>query len=72
MIVAADKAMYVRKSKRKLNTPSASDPMMAELSKMLDDVSNNGPFAIDIAGSTGDGFIVELDETHVIATNSVN
>jgi len=73
MIVAADKAMYLRKSRRKRKAPATNDPALAPLSQILDDLSIGGRFGLDAdPTSSGDGFIVELDETHVITTNSVN
>jgi diguanylate cyclase (GGDEF)-like protein/putative nucleotidyltransferase with HDIG domain len=52
MIVAADKAMYVRKTMRK-------NLARLEQTKILE--------AAAVAGPSGDNFIVELDESHVVS-----
>ena len=57
MVVAADKAMYERKTSRKLYAALKSK---AGGSNALDDPSH------------GDSFIVELDESHVLSSSSIN
>ena len=63
MIVAADKAMYRRKTRRRL------DPGSYMISGL-----NHGPDTRPASPHDGghDGLIVELDETHVMASNAVN
>ncbi len=73
MIVAADKAMYLRKSSRKQKATPENSPIHVTLSQVLADMSLGDPTVGDMLGHpAGDGFIVELDESHVIATSSVN
>jgi diguanylate cyclase (GGDEF)-like protein/putative nucleotidyltransferase with HDIG domain len=73
MIVAADKAMYVRKSARKGKAPVEVNEISVAVAEICGDLSFGRSFDDDLIDlPAGDGFIVELDETHVIATSSVN
>ena len=62
MIVAADKAMYRRKTRRRL------DPAGFMISGL--DLGNEIPLASQ--DEENNGLIVELDESHVMTSNSVN
>ena len=73
MIVAADKAMYLRKTSRKRKDPIEIKAPTAPLSEMLASIANiprssHEPFETP----SNEGFIVELDESHVIMTTSVH
>ncbi len=73
IIVAADKAMYIRKSSRKLrerNIVASSSNTAGELLRFEPERNNAGE--VDENDSSSDGFIVELDESHVVLTASVN
>lgn len=73
MIVAADKAMYARKSSRKLRNSYDRNIRTAPLSEILagrPDASNVRSETLDMPSN--EGFIIELDESHVISTSSVN
>ncbi len=66
MIVAADKVMYMRKANRK-KFQLTHDAMARPLSR-----SNYGKQNEFSDGFTNDSLIVELDETHVLASSSIN
>ncbi len=60
MVIAADKAMYERKSSRKL---------YAAMSKKVETPESS----IDVEDPiSSDAFIVELDESHVLSSNAIN
>ena len=61
MVVEADKAMYQRKTSRKL---------AAALSKSAHANSENTDGQEDPV--LGDSFIVELDESHVLSSSAIN
>jgi diguanylate cyclase (GGDEF)-like protein/putative nucleotidyltransferase with HDIG domain len=66
MIVAADKVMYTRKANRKkflLTHNAMAAPMARSVAAKDRDMAN---------GFTSDTLIVELDETHVLASTAVN
>ncbi len=60
MIIAADKAMYERKSSRKLYAALSNKTVAAN------------PDAATEEPASGDSFIVELDESHVLSSNAIN
>ena len=72
MIVAADKAMYIRKTNRKrlaaITNASIAKPAVPN-SQNLDLHSSLIPHPSSLSD---DAFIVELDESHVLTTSSVN
>lgn len=73
LIVAADKAMYIRKSSRKLKAQSIAASSAVPAGELL--FFEHGTIESRKAEEddpTGDGFIVELDESHVVQTASVN
>ncbi len=73
MIVAADKAMYLRKSSRKHKVPAERKSPTPPLSEVLASISNLPRMSADMLDvPANDAFIVELDESHVIMTTSVN
>jgi diguanylate cyclase (GGDEF)-like protein/putative nucleotidyltransferase with HDIG domain len=62
MIVSADKEMYERKSRRKMSDPKAHrEQSVLPVAEVIPDEV-----------PTDDNFIVELDESHVVFSNSVN
>lgn len=65
MIIAADKAMYTRKLKRKQLTP-------ARIERVARPLEGHGQAHLRIDDILNDNLIVELDETHVIASAAVN
>lgn len=65
MIMAADKAMYRRKVQRKAAKAAAED--LSEDEPELDDILETGP-----EPAADPGLIVELDESHVIASAAVH
>jgi len=73
MIVAADKAMYSSKSSRKKNEAFARMTRTAPLSELLTGAFE-GEFALSqsLDLNSDEGFIVELDESHVITLASIN
>lgn len=73
IIVAADKAMYIRKSSRKLRERTfvaSSNNAAGELLSF--ESARRASGNVDEGSTSGDGFIVELDESHVVLTASVN
>lgn len=67
MIVTADRAMYATKTRRKKIGLRPVQPAAAPQRQIYDD------YAVEFdERPTGDGFIVELDESHVIASAAVN
>ncbi len=72
MIVAADKAMYIRKTNRK-RLATITNVAGKTLASNSQDQDLNSPLStIHYPLSSDDAFIVELDESHVLATSSVN
>ena len=72
MVVAADKVMYDRKTDRK-RTKAAADAERIE--SLLGPVIDAEPILDDMGTAKSvmnEGFIVELDETHVLASSSIN
>ena len=73
MIVAADKAMYERKTRRKLlkaaTAPSVSAPLSEFVTK--EDLVDMNITVIPETVSS-EGFIVELDESHVVRSAAIN
>ncbi|MEP6945448.1 MAG: diguanylate cyclase [Acidobacteriota bacterium] len=69
MIVAADKAMYQRKTSRKRKDPITGGDPTVPLSEVLASIIETPQDAFEI--SANEGFIVELDESHVIMTSSI-
>lgn len=73
MIVAADRAMYSRKSSRKQDHAFERNIRTAPLSAILMGRPDPGNGRIEIRERpSSEGFIVELDESHVISTTSVS
>lgn len=73
MIVAADKAMYIRKSARKLNQAISRRSPTAPLSEMLGQISLDSVSGEDLVEMpSNEGFIVELDDSHIIASAAIN
>ena len=73
IIVAADKAMYIRKSSRKLRERSIASSSADPSGELLTYENGILQKAKDETNSVSDdGFIVELDESHVVLTASVN
>jgi diguanylate cyclase (GGDEF)-like protein/putative nucleotidyltransferase with HDIG domain len=71
MIVAADKAMYVRKSSRRLSRTIMRPPEI--LYEMLGEKAGDGISGQDLFDRvSSDGIIVELDESHIIHSSSIN
>jgi diguanylate cyclase (GGDEF)-like protein len=73
MVVAADKAMYVRKTKRKQSQTLAKQTATAPLSELLAQASEYDLSTLEFNEKpTGEGLIVELDESAVLASAAVN
>ncbi len=73
MIVAADKAMYVRKSSRKLSNAAERKAPTAPMSAILAILSDDGtPLHNFDPRPSNEGFIVELDESHVILNATIH
>lgn len=73
MVIAADKAMYVRKARRKQTQNLARQTATAPLSELLAQAAEYDLSALELPDRpTGDGLIVELDESAVLASASVN
>jgi len=77
LIIAADKAMYAEKAGRKLRRSTLPAEPVFHVADMLEPaataeeyVPEAGP--VDGESLKGEVLVVELDETHVIATTSVN
>lgn len=73
IIVAADKAMYIRKSTRKLRERNIISSSAFPAGELL--TYENGLLQkakVETNSGSDDGFIVELDESHVVVTASVN
>lgn len=73
MIVAADHAMYERKMSRKNMNVSRSIPSTAPLSEYVTHsnmLERSDPVRSEM--NSKDGFIVELDETHVVRSSAIN
>ena len=68
MIVAADRAMYDRKQVRKRIAPDRR----SEGNTRPDTAVLRNPYRDNSHATAGDSLIVELDETHVIASSAVN
>lgn len=67
MIVAADKAMYLRKTHRKLGNAEARQSVLAEPSKFVSSgISGDAPIMVVPETASSEGFIIELDESHVV------
>jgi diguanylate cyclase (GGDEF)-like protein len=73
IIVAADKEMYLRKSSHRQNRSDGRGDLQFQLSEMLDHTIEVEVLGDDPAGrDSNEGFIVELDESAVIGTISMN
>ncbi len=74
MVIAADKAMYVRKARRKQTQDQARQTATAPLSELLAQAAEYDLTELEHSDRpTGDGLIVELDESAVLmASASVN
>lgn len=70
MIVAADKAMYERKTRRKMINAAAAAVVPSGIAHYVPQVTNGGSVMPEIVSS--EGFIVELDETHVVRSAAIN
>lgn len=65
MIISADKVMYERKVNRKRMSARPAPAKTSELTLLFDG-------SVVTTSPSSDSLIVELDETHVLSTNSVN
>ena len=74
MIAAADKAMYERKTRRKQKRSIEESKNTAQLSEFITNhikvIGGSDRSFQDLPSS--EGFIVELDESHVISSNAIN
>ena len=67
MIVAADKAMYSRKTRRKQDTAAANRSVSALISEFVsNELLAGSPITVLPETVSSEGFIVELDESHVV------
>ncbi len=73
MIVAADKAMYERKTRRKLLNAAVRQPHSAPLSEFVSKEMLAGiPNMVLPERVSSEGLIVELDESHVVHSAAIN
>lgn len=71
MIVAADKAMYERKSRRKMITSGKLAAESRSMSDLVNAISKNLA-DLDPRQTTGEELIVELDDSHVVQSAAVH
>lgn len=77
LIIAADKAMYAEKAGRKLRRTTLPVEPVFHVAEMLEPAATAEEYVpearpVDGESLKGELLVVELDETHVIATTSVN